>query len=94
MLNNDTQVLEGWLDALLDTFQQHPDTGMAGASLVYPDGTLQEAGGIIFNDGSGWNYGKGDDPERPEYQYSREVDYCSGACIMLETGLFRRIGRV
>ena len=92
MLNNDTQVLEGWLDALLDTFSRHPDTGMAGASLVYPDGTLQEAGGIIFRDGSGWNYGKGDNPERPEYHYSREVDYCSGACIMLEAALFRELG--
>ncbi len=92
MLNNDTQVLEGWLDALLETFKRHPDTGIAGASLVYPDGTLQEAGGIIFRDGSGWNYGKGDNPERPEYHYSREVDYCSGACIMLETALFRELG--
>ncbi len=91
MLNNDTQVLDGWLDALLDTFTRYPDTGMAGARLVYPDGTLQEAGGLIFNDGSGWNYGKGDDAGRPEYQYIREVDYCSGACIMLETRLFREL---
>jgi GT2 family glycosyltransferase/glycosyltransferase involved in cell wall biosynthesis len=92
MLNNDTQVLDGWLDALLETFEQHPDTGLAGARLLYPDGTLQEAGGIVFRDGSGWNYGKGDDPDRPEYRYSREVDYCSGACIMLPTALFRELG--
>jgi GT2 family glycosyltransferase len=89
MLNNDTQVLDGWLDALIETFTHHPDTGIAGASLIYPDGTLQEAGGIVFRDGSGWNYGKGDQADRPEYQYTREVDYCSGACIMLETSLFR-----
>ena len=92
MLNNDTQVLDGWLDALLETFERHPDTGLAGARLVYPDGRLQEAGGIVFRDGSGWNFGKGDDPERPEYRYSREVDYCSGACIMLPTELFRELG--
>jgi GT2 family glycosyltransferase len=92
MLNNDTQVLDGWLDALVETFTRYPDTGLAGARLVYPDGTLQEAGGLIFRDGSGWNYGKGDDANRPEYQYTREADYCSGACIMLETRLFRELG--
>jgi len=92
LLNNDTQVLDGWLDALLETFRRHPDTGLAGARLIYPDGRLQEAGGMIFRDGSGWNYGKGDDADRPEYQYSREVDYCSGACIMMETRLFRDLG--
>lgn len=92
MLNNDTQVTDGWLDALLDTFERFPDTGLAGAMLVYPDGLLQEAGGLIFRDGSGWNYGKGDNPARPEYRYTREADYCSGACIMLETALFRELG--
>jgi GT2 family glycosyltransferase/glycosyltransferase involved in cell wall biosynthesis len=92
MLNNDTQVLDGWLDALLATFEHHPDTGLAGARLIYPNGSLQEAGGIIFRDGSGWNYGKGDNPERPEYQFSRQVDYCSGACIMLRTELFDELG--
>jgi GT2 family glycosyltransferase len=92
LLNNDTQVLEGWLDALLDTFAKFPDTGLAGARLVYADGSLQEAGGIVFRDGSGWNYGRGDNPDRPEYSYSREVDYCSGACIMVPTKLFRKLG--
>lgn len=92
MLNNDTQVMDGWLDALLETFERHPDTGMVGARLVYPDGRLQEAGGIVFRDGSGWNYGKGDVADRPEYQFVRETDYCSGACIMLRTDLFRELG--
>lgn len=92
MLNNDTQVTDGWLDEMLRTFDSHPDTGIVGARLVYPDGRLQEAGGIVFNDGSGWNYGKFDDPERTDYQFLREADYCSGACIMLPAGLFRELG--
>ncbi|HKX57644.1 MAG TPA: glycosyltransferase, partial [Xanthomonadales bacterium] len=91
LLNNDTQVLDGWLDALLETFEKFPDTGLAGAQLLYPDGSLQEAGGIIFNDGSGWNYGKHDDADKPEYHCVREVDYCSGACIMLRTAVFREL---
>ncbi len=91
-LNNDTQVREGWLDALVDTFEQRPDAGLVGARLVYPDGSLQECGGIVFRDGSGWNYGRGDDPNRPEYQYLREVDYCSGACVMLRKTLFEELG--
>ncbi len=91
-LNNDTQVMDGWLDHLLHTFAQFPDTGIAGARLIYPDGSLQECGGIVFNDGSGWNYGRGDDPDRPEYQYVREVDYCSGACIMMRHQVFSELG--
>ncbi|KGM56625.1 glycosyl transferase [Lysobacter arseniciresistens ZS79] len=91
-LNNDTVPQPGWLDALLATFEDHPDTGLAGAQLLYPDGRLQEAGGIVFADGSGWNYGRFEAADAPPFAHPREVDYCSGAAIALPTELFRTLG--
>jgi GT2 family glycosyltransferase/glycosyltransferase involved in cell wall biosynthesis len=83
LLNNDVQVTQGWLPALLSVFETKSDCGMVGARLVYPDGRLQEAGGIVWRDGSAWNWGRDQDPEHPRYNYVRKADYCSGACLAL-----------
>ena len=91
-LNNDTEVTPGWLRALRETFDFEPEAGLVGSKLIFPDGRLQEAGGIIWRDGSGWNRGKGQDPAQPEFNYLRETDYCSAACMMMPTALFRTLG--
>jgi O-antigen biosynthesis protein len=92
-LNNDTLVSQGWLGRLLEPFERpENDVGLVGAKLIYPDGRLQEAGGIIFSDGSGWNYGRGDDPARPQFSFQCDADYCSGACIALPRVLFQELG--
>ena len=91
-LNNDTTVTKGWLAALRETFEFAPAAGLVGSKLVYSDGRLQEAGGIIWRDGTGWNRGKFQDPDKPEYNYLREVDYCSAASIMITKSLFDSLG--
>ena len=91
-LNNDTQVQERWLESMLELIESDVTIGMVGSRLVYPDGSLQEAGGIIWADGSGWNYGRGRSPLDPEYNYVKDVDYISGASIMIRRDLWKKIG--
>ncbi|HQV69653.1 MAG TPA: glycosyltransferase family 2 protein [Thermoflexales bacterium] len=91
-LNNDTEPQPGWMEPLLDAFRRDPKTGAVGSKLVYPDGRLQEAGGLIFSDASGHNIGKGSDPLEPLFNIPREVDYCSGAALMIRASLFRQLG--
>jgi len=88
LLNNDTVPQPGWLDALLETFQRVPDAGLVGSQLLYPDGRLQESGGVVFSDGSAWSYGRFESPEDPRYSALRDVDYCSGAAVMLPRALW------
>lgn len=91
-LNNDTNVQNNWLSSLVALMDSDDRIGMTGSKLVYPDGRLQEAGGILWEDGSAWNYGKFSNAEAPEFNYVKEVDYISGASIMIRKSLWEEIG--
>lgn len=91
-LNNDTIVKNAWLDHLVSTAESDPLIGAVGAKLIYPNGTLQEAGNIVWSNASGWNYGRGGDPADPRYNFERDVDYCSGAALLVRRDLFQAIG--
>ena len=91
-LNNDTQVQANWLEPMVSLMERDKEAGLVGAKLVYPDGLLQEAGGIVWKDASAWNYGNRKSPEDPEFNYVKEADYISGACIMVRRTLWEEIG--
>ena len=92
-LNNDTILLPGWLPPLLRTFSDFSDAGVVGGRLLYTDGRLQEAGGLVFSDGSAAKFGYGDpDADAALYGYVREVDYVSGALLLTPRSLFSELG--
>ncbi|GAC1339592.1 MAG: hypothetical protein NVSMB18_08050 [Acetobacteraceae bacterium] len=92
LLNNDTVLRPGAIDALADLLEGRPEVGLAGSKLLNADGSLQEAGGILWADASAWNYGRGSDPARPEFNYVRPADYCSAASVLVRRALWERLG--
>ncbi len=92
MLNNDTEVGPRWLDEMLEVFGRFEKVGAVGAKLLYPDGKLQEAGGIVWGNGEPWNLGRNGNPYDPQWNYVRQTDYLTGAVIMVPKAVWDEVG--
>lgn len=92
LLNNDTEVQGDSVESALHFLARNSDVGAAGGRLVLLDGTLQEAGCTLWREGHVLQYGRGDSPDAAEYQFQRDVDYCSAAFLMTRRDLFRNMG--
>lgn len=93
LLNNDARLTPGSIAAAVERLDAEPDLGAVGGRIILLDGKLQEAGSIVWSDGTCVGYGRGQDPWAPEFQFRRDVDYCSGAFLMVRRELFERLGR-
>ena len=82
-LNDDTEVLPGWLDALVATADAFPDAAAVGSMILFPDGTIQEAGCIVWRDGSTLGVGRGLTVDGNPFDFLRPVDYCSGCSLLV-----------
>jgi GT2 family glycosyltransferase len=91
LLNNDAQLLPGTLEAALRCLNSGPNIGAVGGRIILPDGRLQEAGCILWNDGTATGYGRGHAPGEPEFDFRRDVDYCSGAFLLTPREVFERL---
>ncbi len=91
-LNNDTLTFPGWLENLLAPIRRSADVGLVGSKLISWDGRLQEAGGVFWKDGSAWNFGRGQNATDSEFNYLKDVDYCSGASIAVPSKVWRDVG--
>lgn len=91
-LNNDAQILGDSILSAVNTIESSEDIGAVGGKLILPDGTLQEAGSIIWQDGTCLGFGRGDSPNAPQYLFKRTVDYCSAAFLLTRRDLFLQLG--
>ena len=92
LLNNDALIEDQALSNALKSINEEESTGAIGAKIKLLDGTLQEAGSIIWKDGSTQGYGRGRDPRAPAFMFKREVDYCSGAFLLFRKDQFKDLG--
>lgn len=66
--------------------------GAVGGRIVLADGSLQEAGCTAYRTGSTAGYGRGKDPHAAAFCFVRDVDFCSGAFLMVRKDLWQRLG--
>lgn len=83
LLNNDTVVLPNAITEMLRLHKCEPKAAIVGSKLFYPDGTIQEMGAALYNDGTAQCIGRGLSPSHELLHFDREVDYCTGAAILV-----------
>jgi hypothetical protein len=103
LLNNDTEVMQkDWLRKLVETAEQDEKIGIVGPKLMFPNGMIQWSGRkketnslfLIFQTiSAGFNPGVGKSKTEASYaSFIGEANTVSGACMLVKTGLFRKIG--
>jgi len=94
-LNHDTTVTRGWMSAMVKTLADEPAAGIVGSKLVYPDSELiQHAGGVYRREDGLWILRYKRAPAS-YYLVNRrcEVQWVTGACLMIERNLFYEAGK-
>ena len=91
-LRDNTKVYKNWLTYLLKTIENDKKIGLVGSKLIYSNGILEEAGGIVWNNGEYSNYGRGSDANLPEFNYIKEVDFISGISFIIRKSIWNKIG--
>jgi GT2 family glycosyltransferase len=92
LLNDDAEVLPGWLEALVESAESRPDLAAVGSTLLFADGTVQEIGAVIWSDGSATNVGRGQPEKSLRYGFERRVDYCSGCSMLVRRSTWLQVG--
>lgn len=92
LLNDDVQTDGKALETLAATISRHPDAAAVGCKLLYPDGELQEAGAVVWSDGSVFQLSHLVRPDADLTERLRTCDYCSAAALLVRHDAWRAVG--
>lgn len=93
LLNDDIVIMsDAWLTRLYSAAYTSPQIAAVGGKTIFPNGKLAEAGAELYNDGSGCNIGRNDDPNLDIYNIPKYVGYCSGCLLYMKRDVINKIG--
>jgi GT2 family glycosyltransferase len=92
LLNDDTIVQPNFLRPLVDILEAKPDVAAAGSCNLSMDGTIAEAGSVIFSDGITMGVGRGQPANTLEWDFVRDVDYCSASSLLIRRDVWEEVG--
>lgn len=96
-LNNDVLATQpGWIEPMLE-LAGDPRVGIVGATLLYPDRTLQHVGLAPLGPAQTWIHPYRGEPEtylgkQHELRHVRSVPAVTGACLLIRRALFESLG--
>lgn len=94
LLNDDCVVQPGWLQELIGTARRRPAAGAVGSLFLNLDGSLQEAGSVLWADAATVPIGGDAREDGQRWRFERRVDYCSGASLLIRTEAWRAVGGI
>lgn len=83
LLNDDAEVEADWLEQLVETADRRPEAAAIGSTSLFHDGRIQEAGCIVWSDGSTVKAGRDLPGDSRRFDYERRVDFCSGSSLLV-----------
>lgn len=106
LMNPDVEVKEGAIETMIDHLDQHPDVGIVGPQLVYPDGTIQDSYRVfptpldlLARRSTLLRQHKIFSPRLREYlmldkdpHQTDEVDWLVGACLVIRRKALDQVG--
>jgi O-antigen biosynthesis protein len=92
LLNDDAVVHANWLEALVETAERRSEAGAVGSTTKFPDGRIQEAGCVIWDDGSTIKVGRDLPGGSRRFDYERRVDFCSGSSLLVRRRSWLALG--
>jgi GT2 family glycosyltransferase len=92
LLHDDAQIEPGWLEALVEAADGHPEAGAIGCKVLALDGSLESAGMILWRDGTTACPWIGPAPPPTAFDRPRTVDYCGTSALLVRAATWDAIG--